>query len=88
MLLQGRVVFVANESARLVCAMPRRAEGVRALAKQLGCWRTTVRRYLRELQASRYGPRAARACKLDDDKDYLLARPFKGQSAFLRSCAA
>ncbi len=54
--------------------MARRGEGVRAIAKQLGCSRNTVRRYLREQQASRYGPRAARACKLDDYKDYLLAR--------------
>ena len=54
--------------------MARRGEGVRAIAKQLGCSRNTVRRYLREQQASRYGPRAARACKLDGYKDYLLAR--------------
>ena len=54
--------------------MARRGEGVRAIAKQLGCSRNTVRRYLREQQASRYGPRAARPCKLDDYKDYLLAR--------------
>ena len=54
--------------------MARRGEGVRSIAKQLGCSRNTVRRYLREQQASRYGPRAARACKLDEYKDYLLAR--------------
>lgn len=54
--------------------MARRGEGVRAIAKQLGCSRNTVRRYLREQQASRYGPRAARVCKLDDYKDYLLGR--------------
>jgi len=54
--------------------MARRGEGVRAIAKQLGCSRNTVRRYLREQQVPRYGPRAARACKLDDYKDYLLAR--------------
>lgn len=54
--------------------MARRGEGVRAIAKQLGCSRNTVRRYLHEQQASRYGPRAARPCKLDDYKDYLLER--------------
>ena len=47
---------------------------MRSIAKQLGCSRNTVRRYLREPQATAYGPRAARACKLDDYKGYLLAR--------------
>ena len=54
--------------------MARRGEGVRAIARQLGCSRNTVRRYLREQQVPRYGPRTARTCKLDDYKEYLLAR--------------
>ena len=49
--------------------MARRGEGLRAIAKQLGCSRNTVRRYLREQQASRYAPRAARPCKLVDYND-------------------
>jgi transposase len=53
--------------------MARRGEGVRAIAKQLGCSRNTVRRY-REPQSAAYGPRTARACKLDAYKDYLLER--------------
>jgi len=54
--------------------MARRGEGVRAIAKQLGCSRNTVRRYLREAQAARYKPRAPRPCKLDPYKDYLHER--------------
>ncbi len=54
--------------------MARRGEGIREIARQLGCSRNTVRRYLREQQASRYGPRAARATKLDAYKPYLLER--------------
>lgn len=54
--------------------MARRGEGVRSIAKQLGCSRNTVRRYLREDAASRYGPRAARVCKLDAYSDYLSER--------------
>ena len=54
--------------------MARRGEGVRSIARQLGCSRNTVRRYLREQQATRYGPRAARANKLDDYKVYLRER--------------
>jgi transposase len=66
--------MLTQEEAVEIRVMARRGEGVRSIAKQLGCSRNTVRRYLREQQASRYGPRAARACKLDGYKDYLLAR--------------
>lgn len=54
--------------------LARRGESVRSIAKQLSCSRNTVRRYLREAQASRYGPRLARPCKLDPFKDYLRLR--------------
>lgn len=54
--------------------MARRGEGVRSIAKQLGCSRNTVRRYLREDEAKRYGPRAPRLCKLDPFKQYLHER--------------
>jgi len=54
--------------------MARRGEGIREIARQLGCSRNTVRRYLREQQASRYGPRAPRATKLDPYKGYLRER--------------
>lgn len=54
--------------------MARRGEGVRSIAKQLGCSRNTVRRYLREDEASRYRPRAPRVCKLDPYTGYLAER--------------
>lgn len=54
--------------------MARRGEPVRSIARQLGCSRNTVRRYLREAQATRYGPRAPRPCKIDPFKDYLGKR--------------
>ncbi len=54
--------------------MARRGEGIREIARQLGCSRNTVRRYLRQQQASRYAPRAARGTKLDAYKPYLLER--------------
>ena len=54
--------------------MARRGEGVRSIAKQLSCSRNTVRRYLREEQARRYGPRDPRATKLDAYKAYLAER--------------
>ena len=54
--------------------MARRGEGVREIARQLGCSRNTVRRYLREDDARRYGPRAPRPCKLDPYRAYVLER--------------
>lgn len=54
--------------------MARRGESVRAIAKQLDCSRNTVRRYLRDQAAQRYGPREPRACKLDEYKAYLHER--------------
>ena len=47
---------------------------MRAIAKELGCSRNTVRRYLREASANKWGPRAPRACKLDAYKAYVLER--------------
>ena len=54
--------------------MARRGEAVRSIAKQLGCSRNTVRRYLREADARRYKRRAPRPCKLDPYKEYLSQR--------------
>ena len=60
--------------------MARRGEGVREIARQLGCSRNTVRRYLRDDEAGRYGPRPPRQSKLEPFQEYLrqrieLARP-------------
>lgn len=54
--------------------MARRGEGIREIARQLGCSRNTVRRYLREQDASRYGPRQPRATKLEPFQVYLIER--------------
>lgn len=54
--------------------MARRGDGVRQIARQLGCSRNTVRRYLREEDAARYGRRARRASKLEPFHGYLAER--------------
>ena len=54
--------------------LARQGMGIRELARQMGCSRNTVKRYLRDATASRYGPRAPRPTKLDAYKPYLLAR--------------
>lgn len=66
--------MLTQEQAVEMRVMARRGESVRAIARELGCSRNTVRRYLRDEQACRYGPRVARPAKLDPFKAYLQAR--------------
>jgi transposase len=66
--------MLIQEQAVELRVMHRQGRSVRAIAKELGCSRNTVRRYLREPQARRYGPRVPRACKLDPFVEYLRER--------------
>jgi transposase len=66
--------MLTQEQAVEIRVMARRGEGVREVARQLGCSRNTVRRYLRDEDARRYGPRAPRPCKLDPYRAYVLER--------------
>lgn len=53
----------------------RQGHSIRAISRQLGIARNTVRSYLRELaRTPTYGPRTARASKLDPFKPYLRER--------------
>lgn len=54
--------------------MARRGMAIRQIARELDCSRNTVKRYLHDLRASRYGPRAARPTKLDAFKEYVGER--------------
>jgi transposase len=54
--------------------MARRGMRIREIARELGCSRNTVKRYLHDGKASRYGPRQPRGTKLDPFKDYLRER--------------
>lgn len=54
--------------------MARRGMGVRQIARELGCSRNTVRRYLEDAQAVRYGPRPARPTKLEPFETYVRER--------------
>jgi transposase len=66
--------MLTQEQAVEIRVMARRGEAIRAIARQLDCSRNTVRRYLRDEAACRYGPRQPRACKLDDYRSYLHER--------------
>lgn len=54
--------------------MARRGMGIRQIARELGCSRNTVRRYVYDARASRYGPRDTRPTKLDAFKAYVAER--------------
>mgnify|MGYP002777943143 CR=1 FL=1 len=54
--------------------LARRGVGIREMARQLGCSRNTVRRYLKDEQAVRYKPRPPREPKLEPFKPYVLER--------------
>ena len=66
--------MLTQEQAVVIRVMGRGDESVRAIAKQLECSRDTVRRYLRDESARRYGPRGRRPCKLDAHVAYLQLR--------------
>ena len=67
-------IMLTQEEAVEIKVLMRRGAGIREMARELRCSRNTVRRYLREAGAGRYGPRLARPTKLDPYKDYLLER--------------
>ena len=55
--------------------LARQGHKIKAIARELGLSRNTVRKYLRgETVLPKYAPRAARPCKLDPFKPYLLSR--------------
>jgi len=66
--------MLTQEQAVEIKVMARRGVSIREMARQLGCSRNTVRRYLRDTQAQQYTPREARATKLDPYKAYLQER--------------
>ncbi|WP_050382180.1 IS21 family transposase [Bradyrhizobium pachyrhizi] len=66
--------MLSQEQAVEIRVLARRGSGVREIARQLGCSRNTVRRYLRDQKAGRYGPRGPPSTKLEGYKDYLLER--------------
>jgi transposase len=54
--------------------LARQGKGIRAIARELGISRTTVRRHLADPAAGGYGPRAPRPTKLDPFTEYLRER--------------
>lgn len=61
----------------------RQGESIRQISRRMGLSRNTVRRYLRDGRAQRYGPRAPRPCKLDPYREYLQARMAQARPAWI-----
>ena len=70
---------MTKEHAVEIRVMARRGIGIREMARELGCSRNTVRRYLKDPNATRYRGRPLRPVKLDPFKPYLLERVAAGQ---------
>ena len=66
--------MLTQEQAVEIRILARQGESIRQISRRIGLSRNTVRRYLRDEEARRYGPRALRACKLDPYTAYLEAR--------------
>ena len=66
--------MLTQEQAVEIKVLARRGVAIREIARQLGCSRNTVKRYLHDPQASRYGPRQPRPTKLDPFKSYVEGR--------------
>lgn len=57
-----------------VKVLARQGKGIKAIARETGLSRNTVRKYLRSDTSPVYGPRAPRPRKLDPYTDYLRRR--------------
>jgi transposase len=66
--------MLTQEQAVEIQVLARQGESIRQISRRMGLSRNTVRRYLRDGQARRYGPRALRATKLDPHAEYLQWR--------------
>jgi transposase len=66
--------MLTQEQAVEIRVLRRQGKGIRAIARELGVSRLTVRRYVRDASAARYGPRKPRPTKLDAFTEYVLKR--------------
>ena len=66
--------MLTQEQAVEIQVLRKQGRSIRQIAREMGMSRNTVRRYLREASAVRYGPRVGRPCKLDPHKRFLQER--------------
>ena len=63
--------MLVGEMALEIRLLAKRGKGLRAIAREVGVSRNTVRRYLRDGDADRYRPRPRRSGKLAAFDDYI-----------------
>jgi transposase len=68
------VFMLVGEMALEIRLLAKRGKGLRAIAREIGVSRNTVRRYLRDGDAERYRPRSQRSGKLAAFDDYIAKR--------------
>ena len=68
------VFMLVGEMALGIRLLAKRGKGLRAIAREIGVSRNTVRRYLRDGDADRYRPRTRRSGKLAAFDDYIAKR--------------
>ena len=78
--------MLTQENAVEIRILARQGKSIRAIARELGTSRNTVRRYLRDREVPRYGPRAVRPTKLDPFKRYLASSSSPVFSVRQRAC--
>ena len=66
--------MLVGEMALKIRLLAKRGKGLRAIAREIGVPRNTVRRYLRDGNAERYRPRPQRSGKLAAFDDYIAKR--------------
>src|ERR1700690_3360012 len=66
--------MLTSEQSVEIRVLRRQGKGIRAIARELGVSRVTVRRYLKDPGRARYGPREPRPTKLAPFTAYLLSR--------------
>jgi transposase len=66
--------MLTQEQAVEIKVLARRGVAIREIARQVGCSRNTVKRYLHNANAVRYRARPPRVTKLDPFKDYVVQR--------------
>jgi transposase len=66
--------MLTQENQVEIWVLARQGMGIRAIARQMGVSRNTVRRELREPAPRQYGPRRKRVTKLDRFESYAKQR--------------
>src|SRR5579883_1700879 len=76
--------MLTQEQAVEIRVLRRQGWSIRAIARETGLSRVTVRRYLEDPgAAARYGPREPRPTKLDAYVEYILARVEAARPAWI-----